>query len=348
MTFQSLLDLFPDPEQTPSAAQLASLSHLDREDTALLSEAWQDVDAERKRRVLVQLAEMAEDNVDLNFDAAFKLALQDEDGAVRAQALRGLVEYEGRDLIATLSTLLREDPEPEVRIETAIALGRYALEAELGHIDESDRDAIADILMESAEDTDAEVRREAAVALGRYALEAELDHLDGSDRETIAAVLMESAEDTDEDEGVRAKAIEALGALSGEETDNLIESIYDEDSLSLKIGAVDAMGRSCNDLWLPVVLREMENRAPIMRHAAAFAAGEIADEEAVSPLQRMAIQDPDREVRLAAIRALGEIGGAKASVALKTVLYEGHDGDREAIAEAQQELSFRDDPLRPI
>jgi HEAT repeat protein len=305
MTFQSLLDVFPDPEAQPSAAQLASLSHLDREDVALLAEAWEDVDGERKRLVLVQLAEMAEDNVDLNFDAAFKLALQDESGAVRAQAIRGLIEYEGRDLIATLATMLREDADIDARSEAAMALGRYALEAELGHLHESDREAIADI-------------------------------------------LMESAEDNDEDIGVRAKSIEALGAISGDEIDNLIESIYAEDSMVLKIGAVDAMGRSCSDVWLPIVLKELEHRAPLMRHAAAFAAGEIGEEEAVSPLQRAAIQDPDREVRHAAIHALGAIGGPKASVALKTVLYEGHDDDRPAIEEAQQELSFYDDPLRPI
>jgi HEAT repeat protein len=305
MTFQSLLDLFPDPEQLPSAAQLSSLSHLDSEDIALLAEAWEDVDAERKRRMLVQLAEMAEDNVDLNFDAAFKVALKDEHGSVRAQALRGLVEYEGRDLIATLAQLLREDP-------------------------------------------DVEVRAESAMALGRYALEAELDHLPPGDREVIADVLMESAEDNDEEEDVRAKSIEALGAISGDDIDNLIESIYAEDSLVMKIAAVDAMGRSCNELWLETVLRELEHRAPLMRHAAAYAAGEIAEDAAVSPLQRVAIQDPDSEVRIAAIRGLGAIGGPKASVALKTVLYEGHDEDRPAIEEAQQELSFYDDPLRPI
>src|SRR4051812_48566760 len=212
MTFQSLLDVFPDPEEQPSAAQLASLSHLDREDVALLAEAWEDIDTERKRLVLVQLAEMAEDNVDLNFDAAFKLALQDESGAVRAEAIRGLIEYEGRDLISTLATMLREDADVDVRSESAIALGRYALEAELGHLYDSDREEISDI-------------------------------------------LMESAEDNDEDIGVRAKAIEALGAISGDEIDNLIESIYAEDSMVLKIGAVDAMGRSCNDNWLPIVLK---------------------------------------------------------------------------------------------
>ena len=130
------------------------------------------------------------------------------------------------------------------------------------------------------EDADLDVRSEAAIALGRYALEAELGHLYDSDREAIADILMESAEDNDEDIGVRAKAIEALGAISRSLIDNLIESIYAEDSMVLKIGAVDAMGRSCNDNWLPIVLKELEHRAPLMRHAAAFAAGEIGEEEA--------------------------------------------------------------------
>jgi HEAT repeat protein len=133
--------------------------------------------------------------------------------------------------------------------------------------------------------------------------------------------------------------------MSGDDTDNLIESIYDEDSLWLKVGAVDAMGRSCNAIWLPTVLREMENRAPEMRHAAAFAAGEIGDEEAVPWLKRMAVEDPDREVRLVAVRALGAIGGSKARVALQNVLYEGDESLQDAIGEAMEEIAFNDDPL---
>ena len=73
-----------------------------------------------------------------------------------------------------------------------------------------------------------------------------------------------------EAELVRARAIEGLGAISGEEIENLIESIYEEDSIWLKIGALDAMGRSASDYCLPVLLREIQNPAPEMRHAAAF------------------------------------------------------------------------------
>src|SRR5690606_9234542 len=160
--------------------------------------------------------------------------------------------------------------------------------------------------------------------------------------------LIECAEDTEEDERVRARAIEALGAMSGEDTANLIESIYAEESLWLKVGAIDAMGRTCDSVWLPIILRESENRAPEMRHAAAFAAGEIGEEAAVPQLRRMAIEDPDREVQLAAIRSLGVIGGAQARVALQGILYEGDDALREAVEEAMAEIDFGDDPLRAL
>jgi HEAT repeat protein len=98
-------------------------------------------------------------------------------------------------------------------------------------------------------------------------------------------------------------------------------------------------------MWLPIILRESENRAPEMRHAAAFAAGEIGEEQAVPQLRRMAIQDPDREVQRVAIRSLGSIGGAQARVALQGILYEGDDALREAVEEAMEEIDFGDDPL---
>jgi HEAT repeat protein len=101
-------------------------------------------------------------------------------------------------------------------------------------------------------------------------------------------------------------------------------------------------------MWLPIILHESENRAPEMRHAAAFAAGEIGEEAAVPQLRRMALQDPDREVQLAAIRSLGSIGGAQARVALQGVLYEGDDVLRDAVEEAMGEIDFDDDPLRPL
>jgi HEAT repeat protein len=302
MPLESDLEEIADENKRLSANQLKNLSHLEGEDVVTFSGAWPEIAMMRRLNVVRDLSDLADDNIELNFDAIFKIALADEEPYVRAAAIRGLDEYEEVDLIPTLIDLLLIDQ-------------------------------------------DAEVRREAAIALGRYALAAELDKLSPEDTHAVRNALIESAEDLEEDERVRARAIEALGVISGEETENLIESIYEEDSLWLKVGAVDAMGRSCDSLWLPIILRESEHRAPEMRHAAAFAAGEIGDEEAVPQLRRMALEDPDREVQLAAIRSLGTIGGPMARVALQGVLYEGDDALQEAIEVAISEIDFDDDPL---
>jgi len=302
MTFESALEEIVSPEQRLSATKLVDLSNLDGEDTQRLAETWPEIDERRRFSIVSELRELADDNVDLNFDAVFRMALTDDSPLVRAAAVLGLYEYEGRDLISIFADMLRNDPDPDVRREAAIALGRYALAAELGQLRDSDCDLIRD-------------------------------------------VLEESVEDEDEDERVRARAIEALGAISGEETDNLIESIYGEDSLWLKVGALDAMGRSCNDVWLPIILREIEHPAPEMRHAAVFAAGEIGDERAVQALKRAAIEDPDADVQRAAVHALGEIGGPESRVALKAILYEGDDSLNEDVEEALAEAAFADDPL---
>ena len=302
MPLESDLEEIADENRRLSANQLKSLSDLEGPAVSMLTSAWPDIAMMRRLSIVRELSELASDSVELNFDAVFKVALSDEEPYVRAAAIRGLDEYEDVDLIPIFVNLLLIDQ-------------------------------------------DTEVRREAAIALGRYALAAELEKLSHADARAIRNALIESAEDQEEDERVRSRAIEALGAMSGEDIENLIESIYEEDSLWLKIGAVDAMGRTCNAMWLPIILRESEHRAPEMRHAAAFAAGEIGEREAVPYLRRMALEDPDREVQLAAIRSIGAIGGATARVALQGVLYEGDDALRDAIEAAKAEIDFDDDPL---
>ncbi|HXH22155.1 MAG TPA: HEAT repeat domain-containing protein [Dehalococcoidia bacterium] len=303
MAFEDSLRDLADPNKRLGSQQLISFGDLSREESERFAETWSEVEPRRRLRVLSDLTDLAEDNVELNFDAVFKLGLDDEDAEVRAAAIQGLFEYENPDIIPRLAEMLREDPNTEVRLQSAIALGRYALAAEFDRLSERDSQAVRD-------------------------------------------ALTASVEDLEEDEFVRARAIEALGAMSGEDTQNLIESIYEEgDSLPLRIGAVDAMGRSCDEVWLPIVLQELQSPAPQMRHAAAFAAGSIGDEEAVAPLAEMARGDPDQEVQRAAIAALGEIGGQRARVALKNLLFEGDDDLRDDIQVALSTMDFGDDPL---
>jgi HEAT repeat protein len=299
---ENLLEDLADPEVSLNSKLLIGLGHLDREETAQLAAAWTEIDPQRKEQVLTALATLLEDNVELNFDQVFKTALRDETASVRVAGLRGLFEYEGRDIIPVIAGLLRVDE-------------------------------------------DIEVRREAAIALGRYALSVEMENVTGRDAALVKSALIESVEDTEEDAWVRSRAIEALGAISGDETENLIESVYGEDDLWMRIGAIDAMGRSCDETWLPIIADEMKSDAAEMRFAAAFAAGLIGSYDSITDLTEMTT-DEDQEVRIAAVQSLGEIGGPNARVILTNLLYEGDESLREAIEEAISALAIDEDPFR--
>src|SRR3989337_2529706 len=136
MEFAEDLAQLKDPPARLSVTGLQQLASLEREQAAALRGAWPQIEAERRRQVVHLLMELAEDNVDLDFGAVFSAALEDEDAAVRADAVRGLWEYEGRDLIAPLLRLLEKDEEPEVRAEAALALGRFVVLSELGSLRE--------------------------------------------------------------------------------------------------------------------------------------------------------------------------------------------------------------------
>src|SRR3970282_1082175 len=136
MEFMESLAQLKDPSARLSVAGLQQLASLEGEQAAALRSAWPQIEAERRRQAVHLLVELAEDNVALNFDAVFFAALDDEDAAVRADAVRGLWEYEGRDLIAPLLRLLEKDEEPEVRAEAALALGRFVVLSELGSLRE--------------------------------------------------------------------------------------------------------------------------------------------------------------------------------------------------------------------
>src|SRR3989337_1900278 len=152
MEFAEDLAQLKDPPARLSVTGLQQLASLERERAAALRDAWPQIEAERRRQVVHLLMELAEDNVDLDFDAVFFSALEDEDAAVRSDAVRGLWEYEGRDLISPLLRLLEKDEEPEVRAEAALALGRFVLRSELGHLKDEYLEKVEQGLRRALED----------------------------------------------------------------------------------------------------------------------------------------------------------------------------------------------------
>ena len=92
---------------------------------------------------------------------------------------------------------------------------------------------------------------------------------------------------------------------------------------------------------LPTIGRELTSPSPALRYEAARAAGEMG-EDARSLLAKLAplLNDHDSEVALAAIWALGQVGGDSAKRVLQQVHKSEDETRRQAAADALDELSL--------
>jgi len=205
-------------------------------------------------------------------------------------------------------------------------------------------DLIPRLLTLLREDNDAVVRAEAALALGRFVLLSEEGRLRDRHFKAMESGLREVISNADEIGEVRARAIEAIGPHDTAWVRQAIREAYESGVRRMKVAAVQAMGRSCEPRWLPLLLRELSNEEAEVRYEAATALGALADESAVTNLVG-SLSDPDDEVRQASIAALGEIGGREAREALMDLTRDGSPAAKEAALAALAEIDFEEDPL---
>ena len=300
MSLKPYLEELADPRTELTEKQLARLSRLDRDEIDELRQSWRTLGTDRRREVVQRASSIIEDDVESDFDDLFKVALDDDDSAVRIASIQGLWEYTGRDLIRRLVALLKEDPDPGVRSTAALALGRYIV---LGEFDE-----IPPEYVKRAEDA-----------------------------------LRHSYEEDPEVE-VRARSLESIGASSQPYVQELITRSHESGNYRLRLSAIHAMGRNCDERWMPILLQEMTDEEPEVRFEAVGAVGQVADESAINAIAEL-IEDEDREVQFAAIEALGHIGGRRVKQHLRLVLKSGDEALRDAAQQALDEADFEEDPM---
>ena len=92
MSFDTLLPLLENPEHAPPATDLAALSGLAGADRERFLAVWRTLSIQRRRDVVDLLADLVEDNVELDFDSVFTIGLLDEDVQVRAESIKALWE----------------------------------------------------------------------------------------------------------------------------------------------------------------------------------------------------------------------------------------------------------------
>lgn len=262
MSFEAYLKDLTEAKAPLAVSKLAELSSLGPSQTPLLRDAWAAMEVQRRQRVIKELSDLAEDNVELNFDAVFLVALTDSDEEVRREAVKGLWEHEDSDLVDPLAGMLEDDPAPDVRAEAALALGRFILQAEMGTLSGPDAERAEGALRRTVEDAaeTEQVRARALESLGARSepwVRALIEEaFEGPDRRLRLSALHAMGRSCDpdwlsalfvelesEDAETRFEAATACGAIADEEaTDQLLPLLYDED-LEVQEAAISALGQ---------------------------------------------------------------------------------------------------------
>jgi len=223
------------------------------------------------------------------------------------------------------------DPEADVRSEAINGLW------------ENEQPALIPVLIDLLNnDPEEKVQATAAQALGRFALMAEINSIAPKYAIQVGQALLDVFNDRNKSIEVRRRALEAVSPLTTEQVKTAIKTAYESLDERLKISAVYAMGKNCDNKWLPFVLKELKNSDAEIRYEAVTACGEIADEDIMQYLIPAA-NDEDIDVQLAVIQALGKIGGNEAKLYLQKHADEPNEALRDAIETALKEISILGD-----
>ena len=261
MSLDTLLIELNDPASPVHASDLTSLSALDGDGRERFLAAWRVMSVQRRRDIIDRLADLAEDNIELDFNTVFLIGLVDDDVQVRAESVKGLWEYEGNDLVGVLTRLLR-DPEALVRAEAALGLGRFLLRFELESRDDALAAQVETALRDVATDERElpEVRGRAIEALGARGAPWVRDLIEdayasGDRRLSISAVhAMGRSADPDwlptiieemhsEDGEMRFEAAMAAGALGDEDAVVELAALTSDEDTEVQEAAIGALGQ---------------------------------------------------------------------------------------------------------
>lgn len=281
------LETLADEERSLRNADLMRLSNLTAEDLRLVTSVWRDIDAERRRDVLVRLIDLSEENLEADFNDLFKHCLSDDSAEVKAKAIEGLWECDDRTLVAPLTTLLAQDPSEEVRAAAAAALGKFAVLSQTGKMLQKDGDRIKQGLMNAVLDGDESlpVRRRAMEAVAPFNTDDVQKVIQDAYKSSVkgmrcsAVYAMGKSCDTrwlpiilselqNSDAAMRFEASNACGELGEEPAVPHLIPLFEDDDHETQISAITAVGNIGGSLARKALLRCIKSADDLAAEAA--------------------------------------------------------------------------------
>jgi HEAT repeat protein len=251
----------------------------------------------------------------------------------RQALLEDLEQMFENDTLLSFEAICRlalRDDHPQVRIVALRSLQEYEV-----------ADLVPSFLKILSSDKDHEMRALAAGILGQYVYLGEIEDLHKDILETIEIGLLQAAENG-KTPLIRQRATESLGFSSRREVPELIEIAFNTQEEEWMSSALTAMGRTYDQRWHPTVLKMLDHPAPRVRYEAIRAAGELEISAAKQSLLAF-LQGEEREIFLAAVWALSQIGGEDLQKVFEELLAAAEsDEEADLIEEALDNLVFNE------
>ena len=293
MSLEDILRELNEPDTDLAATKLTELSGLDQGKRALVEQAWPEIILQRRTDLIEKLIELAEDSVELNFDAVFFIGQNDRDPEVRKLSVRGLWENEQKSTLDGLLDLLANDDAPVVRAEAALALGRFVLQLEMDELKEDDIARVENALHSVIEDDteEVEVRGRALESIGARSEEWVTD-------------LIDQAFDSGE-RRLRLSATHAMGRSCDSVWLPMLYSEMESDDAEMRFEVAGAIGMIADETSIPYLLSFLEDEDTEVRAVSVAALGEIGGDTAKGALEDVAAGE-DAALRDLALEALSE------------------------------------------
>jgi HEAT repeat protein len=194
-------------------------------------------------------------------------------------------------------------------------------------------------------DVDLAPRMEAANLLGEFVLLGELEELP-KDLQRKAEDALLAVVASDDHSSLRRLALETVGFSTRVEVETLIHTAFNRSEPAWVASALIAMGRSNDEQWSADVVSMLTHVDPRIRLAAVKAAGDLSIEDARPIILTMLLEGEEDEddVIAAAIWSLSQIGGEDVRAFLVDMLDRTEDEDVTGyIEEALENLDFTEE-----
>jgi len=285
-------------------SRLAELSNLSPEELGLIKRSWVVIEPERRRQIVYRLVELAEDNLELNFDSILKYCLKDQDDEVRSKAIEGLWESEETSLINPLINLLELDGSEKVQAVAATALGKFAMLAEHKKLRSYHLVRIQEALLTTFSDKSkpVEVRRRALEAAAPLSLSqvktAVMEAYQSPDSRLKVSSIYAMGKNCDSswlpillkelgsaDVEVRYEAAGACGELEEEEAVPYLIKLVNDLDADIQIAAIQALGKIGSTEAKECLERCLNNTSAAIRQTAEQVLSDLEAKEALLSFQ---------------------------------------------------------------